>query len=107
MECRRPNNQEIKLLDILINKSNKQISTDWKSKILVRSLEDGNMGSLELFPNGNIIKARFFGNQISEFKFKDIDGIDVIATLNTDEKGNLYELDIWKVDYSPLKEINI
>jgi hypothetical protein len=33
--------------------------------------------------------------------FKDIDGTPVSAALNVDQQGNLYELDIWKVDFSP------
>ncbi len=32
--------------------------------------------------------------------FVDEDGIDIIVSLNVDEKGILYELDVWKVDYS-------
>ncbi|WP_420885213.1 DUF6984 family protein, partial [Candidatus Symbiothrix dinenymphae] len=32
----------------------------------------------------------------------DEDGVDVIASLNIDDTGDLYELDIWKTDFSPL-----
>ena len=107
MEHRKPTEDEIKLLDILISKSNKHINIDWKSKILIKPLKDGNMVSFEIFPEGKIIYDRAFGNQISEFIFKDLDGVDVITSLNTDKNGNLYELDIWKVDYTPLKKINV
>jgi len=39
---------------------------------------------------------------ISEHLFLDVDGVTVIASLNIDKDGNLFELDIWKTDYSPL-----
>jgi len=39
------------------------------------------------------------------FSFTDNDGVRVIASLNMDSNGNLFEMDIWKTDFSSL--INI
>lgn len=39
------------------------------------------------------------GRQISEFQFTDIDGVEVIASLNVDVDGVLFELDIWKTNF--------
>lgn len=63
------------------------------------------MGSLSLLPKGISEDDRLFGQQISEYMFKDEDRIDVIALLNVDKNGNLFELDMWKTDFSPLIKI--
>jgi hypothetical protein len=68
-------------------------------------MEDGNMGSLHLSLSENITKNRQFGKQISDCQFIDSDGVTVIASLNVDTEGNLFELDIWKTDYSSLIKI--
>lgn len=69
---------------------------------MVRPMNDGMMGSLYLFPQGKIIAGRKFGKQISDFQFTDVDGVEVIASLNVDSDGNLFELDIWKTDFGKL-----
>ena len=94
--------KEMKLIELLIDKSNLTISGNWKEGLLVRPMNDDGMGSLLLFPYGKIIDGRLMGEQVSDFQFKDIDGIDVIASLNLDSEGNLFELDMWKTDFSKL-----
>ncbi len=56
------------------------------------------MGSLAI---GENYANRQLGAEVAEFMFKDIDGTPVSASLNVDQQGELYELDIWKVDFSP------
>ncbi|WP_286920661.1 DUF6984 family protein [Flavobacterium sp. UBA4197] len=96
---------EERLLDFLIKMASISISKDWHKDLFVRQMDDGGMGSLRLFPHGVIDEDRIFGEQISEYIFEDEDGIKVIASLNVDEENNLFELDIWKTDYSPLIKI--
>ena len=36
-------------------------------------------------------------------KFNDADGVPVSAALNLDQDHHLFELDVWKVDFSPLQ----
>ncbi|MDR0697788.1 MAG: hypothetical protein LBG28_01000, partial [Tannerella sp.] len=67
----------------------------------VRPMNDGGMGSI-LIINKNDESDRIFGEQIGECCFVDEDGIDVVVSLNIDNKGNLFELDIWKTNFSPL-----
>ena len=68
--------------------------------VSVADLADGGMGSirfvLESDPN------RTFGSTVSEVEWDDADRVPVSAALNLDVDGNLYELDIWKVDFAPL-----
>ena len=102
---RKPTNHEVKLITLLLNKSRLSFPDDWYKKLLVRQMNDGEMGSLYLFPEGNIIENRRFGKQISEYQFKDSDGVDVIASLNIDDNGELFELDIWKTNFEKLIQL--
>jgi len=98
---RKPTLQEKSLLAILVKRSSLILPADWKEGLLVRSMNDEGMGSLYLFPKGEIKEGdRNFGESVSEFQFTDQDGIEVIASLNLDDSGNLFELDIWKTDFS-------
>lgn len=70
--------------------------------IRVEEMNDGEMGSLKFLSSheGN----RSLEATIAEAQFKDSDGILVTVTLNIDDNNDLYELDVWKVDYSKLIE---
>lgn len=95
--------KEENLITFLIQKENLNIDSDWKKNILAFSMNDGNMGSLKLCPDGIYDNKReYIQSFVSEYEFKDKDGVDVVASLFLDKEGNLYELDIWKVDFSKL-----
>jgi hypothetical protein len=64
----------------------------------VESLDDGGMGSMRFEIGGN----RVFFRCAADCMFQDSDGVVVFAALNLDQEGQLYELDIWKTDFSPL-----
>lgn len=70
---------------------------DSQSAVLVRVLDDGGMGSLEFFSEK---EDRVFGKAVSQCSFIDDDGIEVLVTMNLDQYGKPYELDIWKTDHS-------
>ena len=78
--------------------------TDWslQNDSQVEDMSDGGMGSLR-FASSN--RNRKFGAQISSAQFVDSDGILVSVTINVDQQGCLFELDVWKVDFSPLRRI--
>jgi hypothetical protein len=67
----------------------------------VEDLNDGGMCSLRFRAPDN--RQRCFGKKIAEAEFTDEDGTLVSAVVNVDENGELFELDIWRVDFSPLK----
>lgn len=71
------------------------------SQRLVEDMNDGGMRSLRFQTADN--RTRRFGKKIAEAEFTDEDGTLVSAAVNLDEYGELFELDIWKVDFSPLK----
>ncbi|MEA5406111.1 hypothetical protein VB776_24465 [Arcicella sp. DC2W] len=105
MNVRKATANEEMLLAYLISKASVTISEDWKINLLVASMDDGKMGSLSLYPEGIVSENHQFGGQISEYLFLDEDDVIVLASLYVDEKGRLFELDMWKTDYSPLSKL--
>lgn len=65
----------------------------------VRGMDDGGQGSLRFEQSQ---PPRRFGQQVAEYRFEDSDGVPVSATLNLDQLGDLYELDIFKGDFGRL-----
>lgn len=74
----------------------------WLEQVRVRPLRDGGMGSLRLrTPSTPPEAGRIFGRPLGECRFTDRDGVEVLVTLTADRAGHVYELDVWKVDYTP------
>jgi hypothetical protein len=66
----------------------------------VEDMADGGMGSIRFAgPPG-----RKMGRELVESVYHDVDGTMVVITVNLDTRGELFELDFWKVDFSPLKK---
>lgn len=72
------------------------------NNILVKRMNDGDMGSLSLFPMGLEAATRSFGKELVMGQFFDADGTSVSMTINVDRQGNLFEIDVWKADFSSL-----
>jgi len=70
------------------------------SDALVEDMHDGGMGSVRFCNQRN--SPREFGHEIAEVTFVDEDGTPCSVTLNLDQHGELFELDIWKADNSLL-----
>ncbi|SNR28790.1 DUF6984 family protein [Hymenobacter mucosus] len=70
----------------------------------VEDLTDGGVGSIR-FVSTKL--RRRLGSSIAELWYSDEDGVAVLASLYLDEEGELYELDSWKVDGSPLRRIPV
>ena len=66
---------------------------------LVVEMRDGGMGSIR-FLNGSD-RRRY--RSIAQAEYMDDDGVSVSIELNVDERDELFELDLWKVDFSPLR----
>ena len=95
---RNPTEEEKIILSFLATKANYS-HNNWEKGLKVAEMNDGGMGSLLLMPAGQVNTKRLFKAQISDVIFKDLDGIDVIVSLNIDQDDFLYELDVWKVNY--------
>ena len=67
----------------------------------VENMNDGGMGSL-IFISCTDDSNRKIGKTLAEAEFLDEDQVPVFVQLNLDNYNQLFELDIWKVDYSPV-----
>ncbi len=65
----------------------------------VKDMDDGGMGSIRFVHS----EPRTFGKRLAEAEYVDSDGVLVSIALNADSKGQLFELDFWKVDFSRLR----
>lgn len=70
--------------------------------VLVENLNDGLMGSIQFVNKSSY--DRKYAKRLIEVKYVDSDNIPVYISLTVDNKNELYELDIWKVDFNPLIE---
>jgi len=70
--------------------------------LFVAAMNDGGMRSLLLVPKGSEGLERSMGKEIASGEFVDGDGVLVSVTLNVDREGRLYELDVWKVNFTPV-----
>lgn len=91
------------VLEYLVSKADLNLPNGWSQSLFAIPLDDGGMGSfLILQANTTPKDSRKFGKQASEYQFNDEDGVPVLVTLNLDENGGLFEVDVWKADYSPV-----
>jgi hypothetical protein len=70
------------------------------SGLAVQDMPDGGMGSIKFCTE--TAKEPVFGKEIAEGAFQDEDGVPVSVTLNLDDAGNLFELDVFKANGAPL-----
>jgi hypothetical protein len=68
---------------------------------VVEDMQDGGMGSIRFLILGQ--SDRVFGETVAQAEYTDEDGVLVSIAINNDDRGELYEVDFWKVDFSPLR----
>ena len=107
MQLRNLSDDEANLLKALIKKAKISTAEDLFEKIKVKTMDDGGMGSLLLFPDGIEVQGRRIGIRASEIQFKDSDGVPVLVSLNIDNNNKLFEIDSWKMNYQPLLKIPV
>lgn len=61
---------------------------------------DGGMGSLKFVGD----ESRTLGQLLAKAEYVDTDGVLTSIVVNADQMGRLFELDMWKVDFSPLRQ---
>jgi hypothetical protein len=69
-------------------------------EFLVTDMEDGGMGSIKFLYDD--AESRDCAYQVAEAAAEDEDGVPISLALHLDQHGDPFELDIWKVDFSPL-----
>ncbi|MEV7607834.1 hypothetical protein AB0N65_20585 [Paenarthrobacter sp. NPDC089322] len=68
----------------------------------VNDMDDGGMGSLQF---ESTKPDRSYGRTLSEGWFNDEDGFPVLVAINLDKENEIFELDSWKVDFSPRRRM--
>ena len=100
---RNLSNQEKAIITALLqSKSETAHFIDTLDDLAVKQMNDGGMGSLSFVPKGLENASRSFGQQLVLGEFSDSDGVPVSVAVNVDGQGQMYELDVWKVNFSPL-----
>ena len=84
------------LVEFMLSLAN--ISCDIDS-MQVSSMKDGDMGSLLFFPEDSRTRT---ATPSANATFSDADGMLVSVQLNVDQDGKPFELDLFKIDFSPL-----
>jgi hypothetical protein len=103
---RKPSSDEQRLIRALVARAPRLVLPEnWSDHLRIQDMNDGGMGSLLLSLSGVVEEDRAFGEMVAELQFTDADGILVIASLNVDSRGKLFELDVWKTDFSALIRI--
>lgn len=93
--------EEKALLAALLGSSLDAIDERLRARV-VEDMSDGGMGSIRFISEPG--ESRSFGKAIAEAEYVDADGVTVSIAVNVDDRGDLYEVDFWKVDFSPLRE---
>jgi hypothetical protein len=93
------------IVALLTSKSEPRDLIESLDGLSVTEMNDGGMGSLLLAPRGKQTAPRSFGKELVVAAANDYDGVPLSIALNLDNHGNLYELDVWKVDFSPLQKL--
>ena len=70
----------------------------------IEEMNDGGMGSLR-FRSSKV--SRLFGRQIAEISLLDEDMVPVSFAVFLDKDGDIYEFNVFKADFSPLKKFPI
>jgi hypothetical protein len=89
---------EITLIRALLGFSKMGTARGFPEEYTVSDYENHLCGSVQLIRNGRSLSDRHYGKQIAMAYFTDSDGVLVHVGLITDQDGDLYDLDIWKVD---------
>lgn len=96
---------EVDLITFLLKGNSKANHfIDGLPNVLVEKMKDGGMGSLRFV---SAKENRLFGEEVAEISLQDIDGMPVFISINLDQDGDIFELDVFKGDFSPLKQFPV
>ena len=98
MAYRKLRTEEIALIEALLSFGKREEIAAGLKDAEVREIPGGEIGSLVFAPSGP--GERKFGDVLATAEATDSDGATITFALNLDRSGALYELDIWKDDFS-------
>lgn len=104
MAFRDPSAAEQRLLEVLSTRC-EGCAPNWHHAVRVQSMDDGGMGSLRLQVQGVAMAGQEFGRRAAEYQFSDVDGVQIIASLNVAKQGYPFELEVWRTDFESVISI--
>lgn len=93
---RKLNSHELPLVAYLFAAAGR---SDDLGELVVEAMDDGGMGSLAISRDDPTLR---FGRCVAQCEFLDADGVKVQAALNCDTSDMPMEVDVWKVNFSPI-----
>ena len=106
MVCRNFTKEETVIVSFLLRAAKKDdfYISNFISETQCSDMKDGGMGSLHFMPRGQMVANddREFDYEMRPCHFMDEDGVLVCVALYADSVGLPFELDVWKVNFSPL-----
>ena len=90
---------------MLTNNGTQKKFIDELPNLMVEEMNDGGMGSLRFLSKKE--GRRVFKNEISIMHYRDTDGVSVRFALNLDQDDEVYELDVFKGDFSAMKKFPV
>lgn len=92
--------EEAELFSFLLKNSTREVNYAAPSKAKAIDCQDGGMGSISFYyPDFQKTAPLLVACEAS---YTDADGVLVSIALMVDKSGNPWEMDFWKVDFSPL-----
>jgi len=91
--------EEFEVIEVMLKASSEEPKPRIESGTQVTEMDDGGMGSLRFIYSD----PQPLEKAVSEAQYTDSDGVLVSINLSVDKTGRLFELDFWKVDFSPLR----
>ena len=92
--------EEFLLLQALLQQVPHDTRLSLDQKPLVEDMNDGGMGSIRFVEQDAV--DRKMGSELIAARYIDSDQVPVLISINLDQKGRLFEIDFWKVDFSKL-----
>ena len=99
-------NEKALLTALIRGKSREEQLLKSLEEVVVEEMDDGGMGGLR-FCGSDDEEPRCLGELLVEREFVDDDGVPIMVAIDLDDYGDLFELDIWKVDFSSLKRFPV
>ena len=91
--------EQYALLKFMLDQSERTDLVDKLGSAIVTDMADGGMGSLRFIRS----TPQRMGGVLCEAETSDSDNIPLVISINLDKEDHLFELDIWKVNYTSLQ----
>ena len=91
---------ELELLEFMLSDKKHEHLLNGAISLWITELPDGNMGSIRFVSLLNERKA----SCLEQAEFRDVEGSNINVAINADQSGALFEIDIWKYDFTPVIE---